>query len=335
MKYIVVGDLHLGVKGSSARYHQVALSLVREICQYALTNKIESLIQVGDMFDNRKALTHDTIDTALTIVSMFNDSFLTTHLIVGNHDTSKKDSMFPHALAIFDEFISVNVVDHPFTTSDGILMLPWLFEMDDMIDAKICVGHFDINGAMMNSSGTTSKNHMFNFSDFSKYKLTLSGHYHTPNLYQHNVRYIGSPYQLTFNDMGSSRGFYVLDSDTCEVEFIKFSDYPHHFSYTDKSTDISNIEDHIVRLTFTESHGIDGDKEIIERFRALNPYILRVNYANVAEGMTEETISESVMVKEKLDILLDFYDKSALPDSINMVLLKKLTQSIYKEMKNV
>ena len=236
---------------------------------------------------------------------------------------------------MFKEYNNVVVVDTP-TYEEDILMLPWLFNPNDMGKAKICIGHFDINGALMNSSGTVSKNHNLNFSDFAKYKMTISGHYHTPKTYMHNVWFVGSPYQLTHNDAGSKRGFWVLDTDFEDdsLAFVEFTKYPHHFSFTDKTINIGDIEGHIVRLAFTESHGIDGDKAIIEKFRTLNPYSLSINYANISDSMTEETISEVVMMKEKIDILFDFYDKSELPESIDLTILKKITKSIYKEIKD-
>jgi DNA repair exonuclease SbcCD nuclease subunit len=334
MKHILIGDLHLGIKGGSRRYLEIAEDLINFVISYAKEHDINHLIQVGDTFDNRRALTHDTIDTALEIARRVNEFFSESYFIVGNHDTANKDSMFPHALQIFEEFENIKVVDEPLKVNN-ILMLPWIFYPEtDMIDADICIGHFDINGVMMNSAGTLSRNHRLNLSDFSKYKLTISGHYHTPNVYNHNVHYIGTPYQLNFNDIGSDRGFWVVDDKTFDMTLVRFDNYPHHFSYTDKSNDIDNIEGHIVRLVFTEDHGIEGNKDIIEKFRSMNPYSLRVKYARVDEGMTNDSITEEISVKNKENILLDFYNKSTLPDGINMVLLNKITKSLYKELRD-
>lgn len=336
-RYILLGDLHVGVKNSSRVYLSVALELAKEIIIYANSVGITKLIQVGDFFDNRKALTQDAIEVANAIMDMFSQYFDITYLIVGNHDTSKKDVLFPHSLSIFKKYPKVKIIERPHITDDGILMLPWLFSIDDLVPANICIGHFDINGATMNSSGTVSKNHLLNFSDFSKYKMTVSGHYHTPNtLYPHNVKYIGSPYQLTHNDAGSDRGFWEMDFDFEDngLEFIRFDKYPHHYTITDKTTDIGNLEGGIVKLVFTESYGIDGDREIINNIRKLNPLSLIVKYANLSDNMTDSVVSEDVMVKEKIDILYDFYDKSEVPENINPALLKKITESLYKEMKN-
>jgi DNA repair exonuclease SbcCD nuclease subunit len=335
MKYIVVGDTHIGTKKSSKKYHDIVTNLFTQICEYAKANDIRYLIQGGDLFDNRKALTHSSIDCALGIASMLDETFEKVYFIVGNHDTASKDTMFPHSLMIFNEHTNIEVVDKP-TTIDDILMLPWMFDIDnDMTDAKVCIGHFDINGAMMNSSGTVSRNHRLNFSDFSKYDITLSCHYHTPKLYQHNVLYIGSPYQLTFNDMNSNRGFVVLDTDKEEmVESILFHDYPHHYAYTDKSEDLSDVPGNIIRLSFSDDYGIDGNKEIIQRFRELKPYSLRIKYYRLDEGMTDDKIDEQMLVKSKLDIINDYHNKADLPEGINKVLLDKVTMSIYKELKN-
>lgn len=337
MKYIVVGDTHIGAKKSSKRYHQVAIDLFKEICDFAETNDIRYLIQVGDLFDNRKALTHSSIECALEIGEMVSNTFEESYFIVGNHDTSSKDTMFPHSLIIFNKHENIEVIDEPFVTEDQVVMLPWLFDVDDMPNGRICIGHFDINGAMMNTAGTTSRNHRLNFSNFRKYSITLSGHYHTPGSYAHNVTYIGSPYQLTFNDMNSTRGFYVLDSehDDRPLTPIQFDDYPKHIAITDKTQNLDNVPDNIVRLTFSDDYGIDGNREIIEKVKALKPYSLRVKYARLDDGMTDDVIKEEISIKSKLDILKEFHDKSDLPEGISRLLLNKLSASIYKEMKDV
>lgn len=331
---IVLGDIHLGVKGNSSLYHSIAIDLFDKVCEYAHYNDIEYLVQVGDLFDNRKALTHSTIDTALSIADKVDKSFKQSFFIVGNHDTANKDTMFPHGLMIFNKYKNITVVDKP-TTFDRVLMLPWIFDAQDMVDASICMGHFDINGAIMNSSNTKATSHRLNFSDFSKYDLTVSGHYHTPGVYENNVRYIGTPYQLSFNDIGSERGFYVLNTDIPSLDFVRFDDYPHHYVFTDKSDIATDISGQIVKLVFTDNYGIDGNKEIIDRFRSMGPLSLNIVYVNSSEGMSEDTVSHEVVVKDKIDILYEFFDKSDIPEGINIDVLKKISSSIYKEIKNV
>ena len=331
MKYLVMGDTHIGIKKSSKKYHQIVLDLFDEVCEYAVSNGIKNFIQVGDLFDNRKAITHDSIECALAIADKVSQAFDTSYFIVGNHDTPSKDTMFPHSLMIFEKHPRVVVIDKPTMIDGDVLALPWMFDKDDMVDAKVCIGHFDINGAMMNTSGTLSRSHRLNFSDFSKYQLTLSGHYHTPNTYKHNVIYMGSPYQITFNDMNSIRGFHVLDtSNTDTIETIEFDGYPKHLEFTDTSESIHDIEGNIIRLTFTDDYGIDGNREIIDKFREMKPYSLRVKYARIDSGMTDEDIEESISVKTKLEILNEYHKKAELPDGINLGILDKISTSIYK-----
>lgn len=336
MKYIVVGDLHIGLKKSSKKYHDVVIDLIRRICDYASHHDIPYLIQVGDLFDNRKALTHSSIECALKVGDMVSATFEESYFIVGNHDTSNKDTMFPHSLIIFNKHDNIEVIDKPFVTDDRVVMLPWLFDPDDMPDGYFCIGHFDINGAMMNTSGTVSANHRLNFSHFKDYTMTLSGHYHTPGVYPHNVRYIGSPYQMTFNDMDSQRGFVVINTDIPErqPQFIPFENYPKHIQITEHTENMGNIKGNIVRMVFTNDYGIDENKRLIERVKECDPYSLTIKYSRLDEGMTEEVVSEEVVVQSKIDILKEFHNKSDLPEGINGVLLDRLSDTIYKEMKD-
>ncbi len=47
------------------------------------------------------------------------------------------------------------------------------------------------------------------------------GHYHTPQDLAPNVRYIGSPLQLSFKEAGITKGFWTYDTETGEVEFVE------------------------------------------------------------------------------------------------------------------
>jgi len=336
MKHVIVTDTHLGIKKGSDVYLRSNIALFDQICEYAGNNKITSIIHAGDFFDTRKSLSLKVIDVSQTIMTTLEDSFNQIYLIIGNHDVFFKNELYPTSLSIFKEHDKVKIIDDIFTL-DNITMIPWLFDVNDFNYAKgktdICIGHFDINDIQMNVSGYTSLGYSLNQSDFKNFKLVLSGHYHMPSS-TGNIRYLGSPMQFTFNEMGCTTGFYVLDSETLELESIEFSHYPKHIIIkdTDSAKDF-DIKDNIVKLAFTKDHGIDRNTEIIRDIGIHNPHVLKIDYYNLNDGMTDDTVDAEIQIRTKLEILFDFYEKSDLPDDIRYVILQKIVTNLYKEIK--
>lgn len=329
-KEILIGDTHLGVKDASHVYHKVAIDLFTEVAEYAKLNNIDTLIHTGDFFDNRKRISVITIGIASAIGKIINEAFKKSYMVVGNHDTYYVDNMEPTSLDILEPFKNIHIIKKP-TKIGNILLLPWLFNDSDMEDAEILIGHFDINGVKMNSADTVSKGYRLNLSDFSKYKKVYSGHYHTPGKYG-NVEYVGTPYQITFNDRDSERGFYVLDTDLCSVDFVPFHNYPVHRVITDK-TDVqdTDIKGNNIRLVFTDDYGIDENEEIISNIRGMMPNSLQIITFAMSETFTNESIDEVNDTMDGIELLIDFIQKSELPTGIKENVLVKLSESIYKE----
>ena len=329
MKYIVCGDTHLGHKKSSPMYHNVLKDLFSDICEYADTHNITKMIHMGDFFDNRNHITITSIDVAQYIGDMLSEQFEKVYMIIGNHDTTKKDDMFPTSLSLFKDYINIDIIGEPIK-KDNILMLPWLFNKDEMIDADIVLGHFDINGFPMNVSDTKSEGYPLNIGDFKKYNLVLSGHYHLPSEIS-NIKYVGSPYQLTFNEAETQMGFYVLDTDTLILELINFDKYPHHKTFKDIDLP-EGIEGDVIKLIFTDDYGITKNSEIIERYKQLKPYKLKVKPYYIDQTFTDDVIDVDDMILDKDELLYSYLDKSELPEGINLMFLKKLVGKLQEEL---
>jgi len=54
-----------------------------------------------------------------------------------------------------------------------------------------------------------------------KFRLSLIGHYHNRKQVRKNVLSVGAPMQHNFGDAHQSRGWWILDTDTYELEFIE------------------------------------------------------------------------------------------------------------------
>lgn len=333
MKYIIVADTHLGVKKGNDVYIQSTISLFDQICKYASDNKIKSIIHCGDFFDTRKSLSLKVIDISQEIMSSLEDVFNSIYLIIGNHDTYLKNQIKPTSLSIFNEHDKTYVIDRPYTINN-ILLMPWLFDKS-LLDGNlcnICIGHFDINGIEMNSSGFTPLHQKLKIGDFKNFKKVISGHYHVPSI-TNNIHYLGSPMQFTFNEINQTTGFYELDSETTRLKFIEFDDYPKHIIITDEyKYTPAEIRNNNVNLIFNKDYGIEENTKIIHNVNDCNPNTLNISYFNVSDTLTKD-VSENPDIKNKKMMLMEYYKKSDLPSNIKYDILKNIIEKLYIEMK--
>jgi DNA repair exonuclease SbcCD nuclease subunit len=339
MKSILVADTHLGVRQGIQLYNDINTKLFTQMCEHAEEHNCEGFIHLGDFFDNRESIKIKTILTALSIMEMLDRTFPEIRLIVGNHDTIYKDDVYNSLLRIFERFREDIIVDRPQMMYGNILMVPWLFDteiFENHHKADILMGHFDIVGCKMNEHGSISE-HGYNISDFKNFEQTYSGHYHTPGVYEPNtICYLGSPFQTTFNDVGGQRGFYEFNHDTHACKFIEFTDYPKFIRVrdTDQFDEMkpSYIKGNIVELIFTEDHGIEGNIAIVEQVKNMEPMTLNAKYVSIDDSMSQEDIvEEDIEIHDHLDMLREYYNYSEQPEHIDIKMLNKMTETIYKE----
>jgi len=333
MKYIIVTDTHLGIKKGNDIYLQCNINLFYTICKYAKDNNIPGFIHAGDFFDTRKSLSLKVIEIAQLIMSNIENTFDSIYMIIGNHDTYLKNQIYPSSLSIFKEHEKVVIIDKPYLIGNMVL-IPWLFDKKVLdMDADTCIGHFDINGIEMNSSGFIPLHQNLNISDFKNFKKVFSGHYHVSSQ-NSNIKYLGSPMQFTFNEINQTTGFYVYDSKTLKLDFIEFNNYPKHVIFNENyDPSESEIKNNNVKLIFTKDYGFDKNTSIINNITAKKPNSLKIVYFDLNDTMTNENIEDSLLVKSKQDILFDFYKKSDLPDGIKYDILKKIVNNLSKEIK--
>ena len=106
--------------------------------------------------------------------------------------------------------------------------------------ADIVMGHLEINGSEMHPG--LYCDHGLDRDMFKRYERVFSGHYHTQQDDGH-IRYLGAPYEITWNDYNTAKGFHIYDTATREFEFYQ---NPHRMFkkifYDDSQTDVLNMD---------------------------------------------------------------------------------------------
>jgi DNA repair exonuclease SbcCD nuclease subunit len=221
----IITDTHFGQKAFSKNIFQTQLAFFeQEFFPYILKHDIKEVFCLGDIVHNR-----NTIDLWILqemkrrFFKWFDDNNVNLHCLIGNHDSYFRSTIETNFLSEnVTEFNNVIVYNTPKVIQIGkylIHMVPWLVNEHEFKPEKadICCGHFDIIGMplMKNMYATEGLEH----SVFENYKYVFSGHFHIKSQ-KENVIYVGTQYQLTWNDHSEEKGFYVLN-DNFKLKFIE------------------------------------------------------------------------------------------------------------------
>jgi len=326
-KYILVADPHLGLWSSSDVWHNVAIKLFQSVADTCIRHSISKIIILGDFFDERKFLNIKTLAAAMRISTVLKDFDI--FLIIGNHDTFFRDRVLPTSLEIFREHDNIIIVDQP-RELDDMLLVPWRIKPNPAwAKYKIVLGHFEINGFPANDYYIFKSNNSLNPADFNNCNWIISGHFHSPSR-KDNIRYIGSPYQMSFGDTTGQRGFFILDD--LQLEMIEFKDAPKFvkISSNDKITE-DMIKGNIVKLIYSKDYGKIQNNKILESVQFFKPLQLHTDFARISNDMVKERSDENIQLKNNREILYEFVDRSKLPSHIKKNTLMNVIEKLLRE----
>ena len=231
-KYAVTGDLqfadqprlsHLRDDGITSRLHD-QVECFDWMLDVAEERGCEGLLALGDIYDQRNAVTSTVLDQAGRLFerasSMFPDE---VHVLVGNHDTPLRTPNITSLRALSGH---AHVWDEG-GTWESLAFAPWMQDPDDyrsMIgalskekEARFLLSHVMVVGAVPAEIG---KAH----TDLrpKRWDRIFLGDIHEPLEFSDSkIQYVGAPMHHHFGDAGGERGFWILDTETGEYEFVE------------------------------------------------------------------------------------------------------------------
>ena len=225
-------DIHFGVKSFNKSVFRLQMEYFeREFFPFLLKYNIKHVFHLGDFVHNRTSIDLFIL-TAIKkrFFQWFEDNDVKFHTLIGNHDTYYKSTLFPNFYSEnVKEFKNVVVYTEPKTVEvegHSIGMMPWILDTDAAVfpeDVDVLCGHLDIKDFPMHARGINSMDG-YDKSFFAEYNQVLTGHYHVKSL-KKNIRYIGTPYQLSWNDFDVDKGFWILNDDA-KLLFVPNTDSP-------------------------------------------------------------------------------------------------------------
>ena len=234
MKLLIIGDLHIGVRNSNP----VLFGMMKDffsntLFPYVKNNGIEHVLQLGDVHDRRKSIDFMVADW---ITNHFFKWFEANHVhfisLVGNHDSYYKNTIAIDGMSQLSEHLEfVNIVKEPQSfVFDGqkILMVPWICDenrkecieaVEENADSEtFLLGHFELAGFEM-VRGFRSETDCLDRNVLRQYRKVFSGHYHLTSEHD-NIIYVGTPYELNWNDYGDHKRFFVYDTEDRSIEEV-------------------------------------------------------------------------------------------------------------------
>jgi DNA repair exonuclease SbcCD nuclease subunit len=232
MKIALITDTHWGARGDSIAFAEYFNRFYYEhFFPYLAEHGISRIFHLGDIVDRRKYINFVTARHLRKFVEYCDTSGIRLDVIVGNHDTSFKNTnevnsmreLFEHSTYDIHYYSDPTDVDINGTT---IGVLPWVCSgnYEESMDflrntsAQILFGHLEIAGFEMYKGAVND--HGFDSKIFDKFDVVCSGHFHHKST-RGNINYLGAPYEMSWSDYNDPRGFHVFDTETRELTYIR------------------------------------------------------------------------------------------------------------------
>lgn len=322
-----IADTHIGLNKDNPIFHKVVLDLFKEIIDTCVKKDISDVVVLGDFFHSRKAISQKSLETARQILEIFGDEDITLYLIRGNHDTLSDSAPNPNWLTNLKLYKNVKTIEEEVVVlNKKYSLVPWNHSLED-INTEYVLGHFAINSFLMNNSYECDGANL-SPSDFKKFSHVWSGHFHVPST-KGNITYLGSPYQQTFNDVDSDRGYYIVKNE--KVEFIKFTEAPRFYKISTEEIDKKKIPGNFIKLIFEKDYGNTKNSKLIESVEVLEPLLLLTDTSRLREENKTEALKEEDIISSNEDLLFDYLEKQEIPEHLNKKVLIKFVDRMLKD----
>lgn len=259
MEAVVVGDLHIDNRKYTIKNNESfdeIFRLFNQITNVVLERKPDFVIFLGDIFDSPENISTNV----MSIVSMlFKDLSKMSRVVIiaGNHDsvddsyqmidlTEGKNSFLRSSLVYpFSLNSDIFVVDKPMITDltdagmkVSLSFIPYQYDILQSLDSiapkikddftNIMFGHFetkDMNYVKLSKDKVLIEHLPSAEELFTKYKqnLVMLGHVHEQSEIKEDGRrliFTGSARNINYNNREETKGIYIVNFETLDVEFI-------------------------------------------------------------------------------------------------------------------
>jgi hypothetical protein len=256
--------------------------------------------------------------------------------LLGNHDIFWREKLDVNSpTLLLEAYKNIHIIQEP-VVLDNADVIPWLckdnekqiHEFIDKSTRPYCFGHFELKGFEM-SKGIENHEGM-DPSVLAKYKQVFSGHFHTKSN-KGNIMYLGTPYELFWNDYKDPKGFYIWDTVTNDLEFIQNNDPMFVKLYYDDSSGKvefdSNVTDKYVKLVVVTKKNFSQFDSVVDSLYNNNPAEVKI-----IEDMSDfenQVDDDSINIEDTMSLLSEYVD--AIETDADKSRLKNILKELYIE----
>ena len=347
-KIAILGDTHFGVRNDSMNFHKYYEKFYSEFFfPYLVENGIDTVLQLGDLFDRRKYINFNSLaECKRYFFNPLRNRGIKMYTLLGNHDIFWKESLSVNSSQLLlQDYDNIIVEDEPTTIeidNTTIDLIPWICKENEedvrefisMSKSDLCLGHFEFAGFPM-YKGVLSE-HGLSREGFEKYERVISGHYHTRSKTD-NIEYIGTPYEMTWQDYADSKGFGVFDTNTRELHILDNPFSIHEkviYDDLDKEpVDLNNfqLKDKYVKIIVVNKTDLYKYDRFVNSMYAKGAHEIKI-IEDLSE-FNEGEIASDINLEDTLSILSNYIDSVETTGDKESV--KTLVKELYLEAVNM
>jgi len=324
LKLALITDTHFGARNDNSNFNEYFFEFYeKQFFPYLKEHDITDVIHLGDVMDRRKYVSYRIAkDFRERFINQFEN--INFHMLVGNHDTFYKNTNAVNSLQELVDGRYENITVYEEATEvefDGckILFVPWI-NADNMShttnllkksDAQVCMGHLELNGFEMQKG--MYMDHGWDKQEFKRFDMVLSGHYHHKSD-DGQVFYLGTPYQIYWNDWNDPKGFHVFDTEKRELERIVNPRTIFSKIYYDDSQeindDVSSYKDKYVKLVVVNKKDLYQFDKFVDKLLQADCHEVKIiedfselDASNVSDDIVENTEDTMTMLERYIDDL--------------------------------
>ena len=345
MKIALITDTHFGARNDNLAFNEYFYEFYEnQFFPYLKEHKIKHCVHLGDVMDRRKFISYRI---ARDFRERFINSFkgINFHMLVGNHDTFYKNTNDVNSLheLVDGKFKNIKVYSKTTEVDFGdckILFVPWInsdnysytTEMLDTTSAQICMGHLELSGFQMQRGMIMTEG--WDKRLFQKFDMVVSGHFHHKSD-DGQIFYLGTPYEIYWNDYDDPKGFHIFDTKTRELERIVNTNTLFCKIYYDDTTqdymshDISRYKNKYVKVIVVNKKDLYQFDHFVDRLLLADAHDVKIiedfsemDASNVSDDIVENTEDTMTLLEKYIDELDVTLDKSR---------LKTTMKSLYTE----
>ena len=285
-----VSEIHVGVHQNTTLWHDIMIDWAVWLKKELTAKNITDIVISGDLFHYRDEIAVNTIHVVTKIMTIWKQFNIV--ILVGNHDSYYKDRVDVNSLSILSGWNNITIFETPEVVNcydKKIMFCPWGTRVEELEKCDIMFGHFEVQSFKMNQYKVCTDG--IKSGELLKHSpLVITGHFHLRDERQYKkgtVLYLGSPYQMDFGDVNSTKGYYLLDIKNSSYKFYENNISPKHKKITlselvghDGITDdVKNMfANNIVKLIIDLHISPDEIDFLLSKLSVLDPISINTDY---------------------------------------------------------